>query len=695
MSNIRIVKRKARGFFKPEDTSTIKEAVTLVHNIVANASILLRAYYLDWFQNNHPLKDDKEALTFEHYHVSMACNIVQGVIVPPVRGTGQDEKIKTFQQMLETYKNLYNRSAFGNKAIDHDLSLSHILSYSMDNLLTAYVNNIQMHFPKYPKRFIRCDMLSKGSDLQTAKQIAAAYTSTYLYDQPFELEEKIIQRYNLDLDTYKFLFPSKMTEKKLPRCWDLKVHPWVYLPKMVMINQALETDFSNVKPKHRKLLNPLPFHSSFVPMHIRLDTSGLSQLLMSKERIDDFKFLYKAEHGVELNMKTKANMLSSFERLFGRAPSSNREAGQYATELWSFLTNLRNCRQWKELDSVVRKNDPNKVKWVFDNAVVTDGVSISFQVIDDSLFGRKVLTGRKKSKNPQTEDDVEPKIQKLHGDQEKKKLGADPGKHDLVAITDGFMTIRYTKGQRDTDTYKRKRTKETLRKKRKNGLEEYETQVMNRFQKNSCHPETFKRYVTCRKQIETTASKCYSHPMLREFKFLVHTKVKSSEHRFMDRVFKTFKDPNNKLEGRCGSEAMRINASKQVTRYQDIVIGWGNWGKTPNALKCGIGPTPGIGLRRSFETLYQTKTIDEHLTSQTCPCCKGVKCLKKTTIGQHSIEKHHLLRCTNDSCLSRWWNRNVVGAFNILSRFLEATLPGNETTGSGSRRKRQPPKPRT
>lgn len=692
MSSIRIIKRKARGFFKSHDIPTIKNTILSCHQIITNASILLRAYYLRWFQENCPLQDDQHPLQFEKHHVSIACSIIQGSTTPSVRKTGQDEKIAFFTDLLDEYHKLYGRLE-SVQSIETEESMSHILSYSMENLLTAYENNIHGHFHKYPKRYIRCDMMSKGADLKTAKKVAGIFTNTYLYDSPFELESTVLETYNLSLDSYGFLFPPKRTEKGLPRCWDLKVHPWVYLPKMVMINQALETDFPMVPSKHRKLLNPLPFHSSFVPMHIRVDTSGLCQLLMNKEKINDFKTLYNAEHGVDLNMKNKSDMLSSFEKLFGREATSNKEAGQYATELWSYLTNLKTCRQWKEVDGVVRKNDPNKRKWIFDNSVMTDGISISLQVIDEKEFGRKVLTGRKKSKKTvDVEEDCKSTI--TPKDLEKyKALGIDPGKKDIVAVTDGIKTICYTKGQRDIDTYKATRVKASLRKRRGSGLEVYETQILSRFSKRSCHPEVFQRYACTRKRFEQLSTTCYSHPMFREFKFLVKSRTKSSEDRFIRKVFNTFKRPNEEVKP-CVTEKMRTNASKAVERWDQFVIGWGNWGKTPNAVKCG-GPTPGIGIRRHFESFFKTVTIDERLSSQTCPCCKNERCMKKVTIGTVPIQRHHLLRCTNETCESRLWNRNVVGAFNILDRLLEPRVLGNETTKSGLPRRRRPPKPRT
>ena len=694
MSHIKIIKRKARGFFKQEDLATIKDAVVSAHKIITNASILLRAYYLRWFQAHYPLENEQDVLEFEHHHVSMACNIVQGVTSPPVRGTGSDQnaKIAIYEEMLDEYDQLYGRLSV-NPDMPTGLSLSYILSYSIENLLTAYTNNIQCHFPKYTKRYICCDMLSKGADKTEAKKVAAFFTNFYLYDLTFDIEQGFLESYGLDLASYSFLFPPKISTKT--RAWDLKVHPWVYLPKMVWINQTLETDFSNIAAKERRLLNPLPYHSSFVPMHIRLDTSGLSQLLMTKAKIDEFKTFYFAQHEVSLKMKAKRDMLCSFEKLFGRPPNSKREAGLYATEMWSFLTNLKTCRHWKELQGVVRKNDPKKTRWMFDNSVMTDGVSVSFQVIDDNMFGRKMFSERRSDES--VKDSLEFKDTVTNDELKNAKvLGCDPGKRDIVAITDGFKTLCYTKGQRDTDTHKRIRLNNCLKRRRAYGLEEYETQVMNRYQKRSCHPEVFRRYACSRPRMDNKFSNCYQHQVFREFRFLVYSKTKSSEDKFMHKLFEAFKKPQTKMDdGKCSSDVTKANASKEVLRCQDFLIGWGNWGKNPNTLKCSIGPTPGVGIRRRFESLFKTTTVPEHYSSQECPCCQG-RCLKKARIGESNpITRHHLLRCTNENCKSRWWNRNVAGAFNILSRLLDGkTLAGNETTGSGVRRRR-PPKPRT
>lgn len=662
MSSTKIVKRKAKGFFKETDLLVIKEAVQTCHDIMTNASILVRSYYLKLFQENHPIDDDTKILELTKEHLSIASSIIQGATTLSTRKTSSEDKRNSknliFNDMLHTFKDMHSRLP-GNHIINSNFSLSHILQYSMDGLLTCYHKNINMHFKRYPKRYITCDLISKNYEKKEAKRIAWNIVRFHFYDHQIEDETSTSL-----IQNYEFLFPKKQTVDK-PRCWDICKHPWMYLYKMVMINQSLENDFMNVDETHRKLFNPLPFYSSFVPMHIRFDTSGIAQLLMTKERIKEFKDLYELENTVSLNMSTKKDMLSSFKKLFGREPKSKEEEGLYATSLWAFITNLKTCKHWKEINKVYKN-----VSWVFDNAVITDGVSVSIQIANDETFGRKVFgTKRKVVEVVNVVDEEYFKVTKKH-----KILGCDPGKRDILAITDGFKTIRYTKGQRDQDTFLKVRQNVTLSKKRNCNLETYETQVMNRYSKRSCNPLTFHRYVCIRKKKEVELSNLYGNPVFREFKFTCHVKTKSSEDRFKDKVIKTFSSTNMNTEGCCIDPCMLSNAIKGVSTSKDIVIGWGNWGKTPNVVK-GVGPTPGIGIRKRFSSIFRTVTVNENMTSKTCPCCENM------TLKIHN--KHHLLRCTNEDCKSRWWNRNVVGSFNILKRYLKSLYPETETSGNG------------
>jgi len=121
------------------------------------------------------------------------------------------------------------------------------------------------------------------------------------------------------------------------------------------------------------------------------------------------------------------------------------------------------------------------------------------------------------------------------------------------------------------------------------------------------------------------------------------------------------------------NELVKRNIEKNAKQKSDIIIAYGNGGKGMNNLR-GTQAAPNIKIKRHLESYYKVFLQDEHYTSKTCPCCEG-RFLDSVLFKKEGKEykKHHLLRCTNVDCKSRWWNRNVVGSYNILKKFLNET----------------------
>lgn len=381
---------------------------------------------------------------------------------------------------------------------------------------------------------------------------------------------------------------------------------------------------------------------------------------MTQTRIQEFKAKYKKARNVEITgLNTKEDMLSAFKKLFGRDPVDNEDA-QYSTDMWGFITNILEFDEGYKM----KRRRENK-EYVFDNAVVTDGTSISIQIIESSKFKKKIkkMNKRKpkKPKKPKAGTKVEEIQEVIPILEDVKDIANDPGKGDILAMTDGITNIRYTKGMRKQDTLLLTRTNETLKRRRKSGLEVFESEILSGTRKNSCVYINFVTYILTRLEKEKEMKQVYERPVFRQFKYLVYCKQKSSEGKFIDKVKKTFCKPNMTLfhpitnpKGKkisCATKDMLTNAAKNA---KEIRIGWGNWGRNPN-LKYS-SPTPGIGIRRRFEPYFKIHTVNEYLTSQTCPCCRNTRCLENPRLESTSY--------------SRWWNRNVLGSFNILDIFL-------------------------
>jgi hypothetical protein len=326
--------------------------------------------------------------------------------------------------------------------------------------------------------------------------------------------------------------------------------------------------------------------------------------------------------------------------------------------------------------------------------ILTDGHSISFQIIEKTHF-KKTSFVPTESDREEKKKNAQAKIEKDQFHQpsdfdlkEYKMIGGDPGKKDLLYLTDGIRKARYTKGMRNQDTYKKMRMTRSnkIRGKYKlniNGkkvsVADYESNHLSETSKKTCYYAKFVEYWKNR-QVLSRNFTMYKQPWFREAKFLVYCRTKSSEAKFMNKVKQVFsgKLRNKVPKWMTGDDMYIINNAKKSG--SPLLCGYGNWGRNPN-LK-NNAPTPGIGLRRRFDQAIPTITVNEKNSSKTCPCC-STKSLVNEKVGKDKIEKHHLLCCTNSSCQCRWWNRNVVGSFNILGNFLnDCGLITKPTTAS-------------
>lgn len=715
-----IIKRKCTSFFKCEDREKVKQAVKQVHQVMTNASLLMKAFYLKDYETKFESKvlnpeDYSKFLEINSELFHICCSIVQGDTKLSTRNTkdndkpekkknsmSKEQKNQYFIEILELYQ------SFSFSTVKTTLSLSHILSYSINTMMTAYQNNVTMRFPCYVRKYIRCKILQLLC-IDTLDRhnsyLARKISNHILYDQTLPNESIP----GLDIDGIKhLLLPQRGINTFLTN--DLESRPWIYLAYMVFINRMIENNFLDVPGKFRKLLNPFAMTTSFIPNHIRLDTAGMAQLLMTKNKIDEFVDLYELNHGIRLNMKTKTDMLSSYAKLTNKSTTLKEDA-LYFTELWKFNCKIENNKINKKVFVNKRKSD----NWVFDNSVVTDGYAISFQVTRESNFEKKVKYKKKGISKENTEDgettkDVEKQNKKKRkkndnkevrefldlGDEELslvlaknkyKLLANDPGKVDILAIGDGIKNITYTKFQRHKDTKTKVRNKQSKKLRTKQHvvgsfgslenptIHDFESQHMSLSRRNTCTLKSFVEYFQSWKSMEVEGTMLYGKAFFRQMKVFVYNATKSSEHKFFNKVKDTFSKPSpsglyqwiEKTDDKI-SKTIEEKATEQPE--EKIAVAWGDWGKNPN-LK-NNAPSPGIGIRRrASKHFWLTFTTPEYNSSKTCPCCRTTT-LTNPRVGEESIAKHHLLRCTNEDCMSRWWNRNIAGYFNILYKAYEA-----------------------
>ena len=137
-----------------------------------------------------------------------------------------------------------------------------------------------------------------------------------------------------------------------------------------------------------KLLSPIIIRRTFIYKHIHIDTNALVQLLMTKEDIAIFANDYYRLHNIKLNLRTKCDLGSKFEKIVGRLPNDLKEDFFFQQEYWKYLCNFQKCK--KSQNCLYDK----KRKLYFGNSIVTDGSSISFSIVNEDELKKKTFKTR-------------------------------------------------------------------------------------------------------------------------------------------------------------------------------------------------------------------------------------------------------------------------------------------------------------
>jgi hypothetical protein len=643
----RTVKLKGTHLFSKERWTTIRNVVLKTNSITIKASMLAKAYYLS----------QQEAIPLDKEFYDLCIKVVTNTSLN-FRGDVTEEK-QSKQIMYDTMKQLFEQN-FGSYIDLKGLSISQILGSSCKLLETVSLNNIQFHYIKYLNLYMYKYL--EG----TAKSIIARARNHILYDtteDPYPCPDELIDWVEEHKD---FLLPEKNTYFAK----DIILRPWIYLRYMVKINAHMETHFPEIK-----LLSPIVMRRSYIPKHIHLDTNALVQLLMKTDDVQDFVKWYDLKYNEKPNIKNKGDLGNSFKKIFGRKPNSPKEDFMYQQSFWMYLAKFDNPKYKQAISGEL----------AFGNSISTDGCSVSLLLA--SKQEKKSFKPRKvKKKRTNKEKDMDDFGHEVQPDT--LFLGCDPGKGDLVAMTDGIHTFKYTKGQRATDTKRKKyeRRSQNVRATliipgefqsqkatlhdyypmiRDPTLLQYEERILSNSSSKSCRLNEFLKYVKAKLFMEEDVTKLYATPRFRNDRYTRHTLVQSSEDNMLNRLSKFVNTRDDKKKYSTHDAIVEQNMNLKNPKHVNIF--YGDWGRNPN-LK-NQAPTPGIGLRRKIDKRFNTITVSEHYTSKTCPCCKERTLENPILEGptRSAKKKHCLLSCTN---CNRWWNRNWAGSYNILLKGL-------------------------
>jgi hypothetical protein len=611
------------------------------------------------------------------------------------RPYGEDRK-----QRQERLHAAYDDYAFrgllpANKLRSTNLSIPK--GFLAQQLAVNYATNVHCHYDKYVRRFVTVSLTQMAreeaglTDKKTPLPRAAsqrlktdirAVCNDILQASP-QLSCREVFHIWVELIRPEVMPPAPTGGAYSPhwRFISQKQHPEQWLPYMVWINQKLEV-------ADAKLYSPLLQRTSFMSSHMRIDTTGLIDLLIDGH--DDASLLKASLEKMDMPLSptgpssattkynlpgldtkpakkgtskvSKALFYNSLSKILDPKllPLLNADptfqTASFKSAIWRCMTKLGSNKhtgiEYKGL--------------IFNNVIDTDGHSVSLHYVARSLFGKTTYNGGfkeiKASQRQQQANDkakgatyvtdlsAEEREAILKGEQG-TILGGDPGKGNLLTVTDGKKVVKYSYAQRRSESGAKEHAMDHRRRLdvkldehpgAKTAGELLQTigavpgQPNVRRSAKSCLLLHYSQYLRTRNAIANKLYAFYRLTVFRADRFDAWVGRRASEDRFASQIKNTF-----------GKEA---------------VIMYGNWGRSPNLKH--QPPSPGIGLRRKLCSYFKVYLVHEAYTSSVCPTCDhGVT---KPRMDAKGKEVHHLLKCVSHTCFCPWWNRDVLGALNIL-----------------------------
>jgi hypothetical protein len=663
--------------FRPKDVSILDESVQYVHRVLSRASLLLKYRLLKSGPASEPLIIDEELVL----QATRAVRFVWGDATATTRQHGDDEDAASAGQrqglLNDWIKDM--RELVGSPPPDTSLgtklSLSHVISIAAKQYVASVLSNVRYHFRQYVCSALGIVLRSKVAsitgvrrfeDLPQAevkrwkREFGKAYDDVLFHRHPNLMTTDARLRPVIERHRRRLVPPLPPRVPSVDRDLDNATRPFVYLGYMVRMVRFVEATGA------RRLLSPLPLKTSFIPAHYHLDTTCVAQLLMDKAKMKAFRnfFQKSVKGGFPLpGLTNKATLTRSLAFLKGGSVTPVEEE-LYKDALWTYLCDFKN-RRTRVLNPLLHHKARLQDRMRFDHSISTDGISVTMIVSNRETRGRKHLyrsavqhrpNGGKAKSKPSSEfpDIGQGTPCDVLGEPDPKRrpifLGADPGKGVLLQLVDtAGRTLRYTSGQRHSDTLARERRAKVLHARcTPTGLsrqldtsppcaERLEKEMMRSgLSHKTWNVHKFKRYVAFREEARSIQEATYTRRLFRKLRLLAWMRRRLSVEAFVKKI-----------------------KEKYGERGTPIVMFYGDWGRCPNLKH--QAPTPGIGLRRLIHAAdpILTVTVHEAYTSSFCarPTCGGGVSYFR---GLHGV-----LRC--DQCGVKW-RRDVLGARNILAK---------------------------
>jgi len=612
------IKEKPPEFFKSVKTSLksilkhpiinsprINEAVIKANKIVIHTLQFLKLYLLHHYETTNTLPTINAEL------VNNSMKVICGEKEEKRGKPPKKETIELKDKLNEIYKEHY-LPYMQNDQLDYS-GLNTILDYLTIDILTMYENNIQLHYVEYVERYVNVIWKKKIITKKIRKLgKSKSERETRIRNLCSELRKIKNDLLNVDKKEYttkcyyhkwiteqrNYVLPNKKKFEKDSIYYDLKCNSMDYLPSMIYMMKQIENEKEN-----NSISNVFPMRSEIAPKYIRLDTTTLVNLLFEKH------------HGSKALYKTNGNLKKNEDKI------------------WKFF-----FRTERKLFM--------KIDYSFHHMISTDGIGVSVLLLRKDLVGKKIPMMKTKLSRELYIDELDDYTEL----QNKKIVGIDPGKEDLIYCVDGASKeanhFRYSQNQRRKETKIKKYNNIILAMKtnriNSKTIIEYETELSS-YNRKTLHIDKFKEYLQAKNRINFILFGFYQNELFRKLKFGRYINTKRNEQKMVNNFKKMFGNP------------------------EDVVICIGDW-EQKKQMKFKE-PTLGIGMRTLFrKNNYKVFLVDEFRSSCKCSNCNGGLCEKFMVRKNPRPDKddvrlvHGLLRCKSGCGL---WNRDRNGSSNI------------------------------
>lgn len=601
------IKTSLKSILKHTDINTkkINDVVVKAHKIVIHTLQFLKLYLL----YHYDTQDYKLPIVDK----VLILNIMKVVCGEKHSNKGKPPKKETveLQNKLTSFYNDYYKPTTQPEQLDYQY-MSNIMLYLCEDIITMYENNIQLHYVEYVERYVNVIWRKK----YIINKIRNIFTTKKERETRIRSLDKDLRRVKNDIlnieynNTYTSksyyhswiknnvvkIIPNKDKFMKQSIYYDLKCKPLDYLPSMIMMMKEIEEYGETIS-------NVFPLRSSITPGYIRLDTITLVYLLLRKEQ------------GKKSDFTNKGN------------------TKKYEDKIWKFF--------FRTEKKVFRKTN-----FSFHHMISTDGVGVSILFIRDDLIGKRLPVSKKGVNKEQYIDE----LNNYSYLQDKKIVGIDPGKSDLIYCVDSATKdakiFRYSQDQRRKEC-KIKKYNNIILGMKNNKIQgktiiEYETEL-SVYNRKTLDFDKFSIYVKEKNRVNNILFDFYEKQLFRKLKFGRYINVKRNEEKMIREFKNIYGNPD------------------------EVVVCIGDW-EQRKQMKYKE-PTLGKGMRTIFrKNNYDVFLVDEFRSSCKCSKCDGGICEKfMPRVNPKPMKDdirlvHGLIRCKN-GCGS--WNRDRNGSSNI------------------------------